>query len=238
MDKARQKQLEEFKKILRVDFDDISLLDKALTHTSYANEHGLKYNEHNERLEFLGDSVLGLVVSEYIFKKFRNREEGKLSRLRASVVCESSLAEVARKIKIHEYIRIGRGEELTGGRQKDSLLADATEAIIAAIYLDQGYGKARDFVLEHLKNKIEVIAKKKEYIDFKTKLQEYVQKNLLAAIKYSVVDEWGPDHNKTFSVDVYLDNSKYGNGTGKSKKEAEQIAAKNALIRLGVDIDE
>ncbi|KRQ86951.1 Ribonuclease 3 [Caloramator mitchellensis] len=238
MEKERQKQLKEFEKIIRVDFDDIKLLDHALTHTSFANEHGLSYNEHNERLEFLGDSILGLVVSEYIFKKFKNREEGKLSRLRASVVCEASLAEIARKIKINHFIRIGRGEEMTGGREKDSLLADATEAVIAAIYLDKGYDRAKDFVLEYLKDKIGAIAKKKEYIDYKTKLQEYVQKNLLSAIKYDVVDSWGPDHNKTFSIDVFLDNTKYGNGIGKSKKEAEQIAAKNALLKLGVDLDE
>ncbi|WP_341456805.1 ribonuclease III [Caloramator fervidus] len=234
----RRKQLEEFEKIIKVKFNDKELLDKALTHSSYANENGLKYNEHNERLEFLGDSVLGLIISEYLFKKFKYKQEGKLSRLRASVVCETSLAELARNICIDRYIRIGKGEELTGGRNKDSLLADATEALIAAIYLDKGYDKAKDFVLKNLKDKIELIARRKEYIDFKSKLQEYVQKNLTATIKYNVTNEWGPDHDKTFEVEVFLDNINYGHGQGKSKKEAEQMAAKNALVKLGVDVDD
>ncbi|MCX7903730.1 MAG: ribonuclease III [Caloramator sp.] len=238
MDNIRRKLLEEFEKIIEVNFHDKELLNKALTHSSYANENGLKYNDHNERLEFLGDSVLGLIVSEYIFKKYKDRHEGKLSRIRASVVCEASLAELARKIKLERYLRIGKGEELTGGRNKDSLLADATEAVIAAIYLDQGYNKAKDFVLENLKHKIENVARRREYIDFKSRLQEYVQKNLLSTIKYEVVNQWGPDHDKTFEIEVYLDNIKYGLGVGKSKKEAEQMAAKNALIKLGVDANE
>lgn len=238
MDNIRRKLLEEFEKIIEVNFHDKELLNKALTHSSYANENGLKYNDHNERLEFLGDSVLGLIVSEYIFKKYKDRHEGKLSRIRASVVCEASLAELARKIKLEKYLRIGKGEELTGGRNKDSLLADATEAVIAAIYLDQGYNKAKDFVLKNLKHKIENVAKRREYIDFKSRLQEYVQRNLLSTIKYEVVNQWGPDHDKTFEIEVYLDNIKYGLGIGKSKKEAEQMAAKNALTKLGVDANE
>ncbi|MDO6354120.1 MULTISPECIES: ribonuclease III [unclassified Caloramator] len=238
MDSIRRKHLEEFEKIIEVNFHDKDLLNKALTHSSYANENGLKYNDHNERLEFLGDSVLSLIVSEYIFKKYKDRQEGKLSRIRASVVCESSLAELARAIKLEKYLRIGKGEELTGGRNKDSLLADATEAVIAAIYLDQGYNKAKDFVLNKLKHKIQNVARGREYIDFKSRLQEYVQRNLLSTIKYEVANQWGPDHDKTFEIEVYLDNIKYGLGVGKSKKEAEQMAAKNALIKLGVDVNE
>jgi ribonuclease III len=235
MNLERRKQLAEFQEILSISFDSLVVLNIALTHSSYAHQHNLKYNDHNERLEFLGDSVLSLIVSEYLYKKYRNKQEGKLSRIRAGVVCESSLASVARNLFINKFIMIGKGEELSGGREKDSLLADACEAVIAAVYLEKGLEEARKFVLEHLVEKIEVIVKDHNYNDYKSKLQEYVQKNLLSAIEYRVIEETGPAHDKTFQIEVYLDNKCFGRGLGKSKKEAEQKSAREALRMLGVE---
>lgn len=235
MKNERKKKLLEFQDIIGVSFDNIELLDNALTHTSYANQHNLTYNHHNERLEFLGDAVLSIVVSEYLYKKYKNKPEGKLTKIRAGVVCEASLAEVARKLSVNQYLRIGKGEELSGGREKDSLIADACEAIIAAIYLDKGIEAAREFVIKNLSNKIEITGKGKSYNDYKTRLQELVQKTSLAVIKYRVVSETGPDHNKRFESEVFLNEKCYGRGNGKSKKVAEQNAARAALNSLGVD---
>lgn len=235
MKSERKKKLLEFQRILGVDFENIDLLDNALTHTSYANQHNLSYNHHNERLEFLGDAVLSIVISEYLYKKYKNKPEGKLTKIRAGVVCESSLAEIARKLSINQYLRIGKGEELSGGREKDSLIADACEAVIASIYLDKGIDVVKEFIIRNFSNKIELTGRGKSYNDYKTRLQELVQKNTLAVIKYMVVSESGPDHNKMFETEVYLNDKCYGRGTGKSKKEAEQNAAKEALNSMGVD---
>lgn len=238
MNSDRKKELRDYEKILGVHFDRLDLLNVALTHSSYANQQNLKYNEHNERLEFLGDSVLSMAVSDYLYKKYRSEHEGKLTRMRAGVVCELSLVEMARKISISKYIRMGRGEELSGGREKDSLLADACEAVIAAIYIDRGFESAREFVLGHLIGKIDILVKDHNYNDFKSKLQEYVQKNLMATIKYNVKEESGPAHDKLFEIEIYLDNKCYVTGIGKSKKEAEQLAAKEALGNLGVKLND
>lgn len=235
MNTDRKVQLEKFEEILGIHFDKLFLLDIALTHSSYAHQYNLTYNDHNERLEFLGDSVLSMVVSEYLYKKFKNKHEGKLSRIRAGVVCESSLAQISRSLGVSKFIRIGKGEELSGGRDKESLLADACEAIIAAIYLDKGLEVVREFILNNLKEKIEKIGKDHNYNDFKSKLQEYVQKYSTAVIKYSVSKETGPAHDKTFEIDIHIDDKCYGSGTGKSKKEAEQNAAKAALRAMGVE---
>lgn len=234
----RNLDISEFQKIIGVEFENISLLDKALTHSSYANQFGLKYDEHNERLEFLGDSILSMVISEHLYKKYKNKQEGKLTRIRAAVVCEPSLADISRSLKVNKYIRIGKGEELSGGRDKDSLLADACEAIIAAIYLDRGIEEARKFILKNLEPKIESIGENYNYRDFKSRLQEYVQKSLLVPIRYSVAKEYGPPHAKTFEVEVFLDEKSSGRGSGKSKKEAEQGAAKDALANMGVFFNE
>lgn len=234
MKDERKRQLIEFQSILEIRFNSLKLLDVALTHSSYANQYKLKYHEHNERLEFLGDSVLSMAVSDYIFKYYRNEHEGNLTKIRAGVVCEASLAEIARKLNINKFIRMGKGEELSGGRNKDSLLADACEAVIAAIYLDCGMETAMNFVLENLSDKIEKIEKEKKFNDYKTKLQEHIQKNTIMPIEYVIVKESGPDHNKVFEAEVILDKRCYGRGKGKSKKEAEQNAAKETLIVLGV----
>lgn len=235
MNSDRKRELREFEKIIGVHFDRLELLNVALTHSSYANQQNLKYNDHNERLEFLGDSVLSMAVSDYLYKKYRTKHEGKLTRIRAGVVCESSLVEISRKLNVSKYIRIGKGEELSGGREKDSLLADACEGIIASIYLDRGFEAAKDFIIGHLEEKIGAIVADHNYNDYKSKLQEYVQKNLMAAIKYNVKEESGPAHDKTFEIEIYLDNTCYGMGIGKSKKEAEQNAAREALKKLGVE---
>lgn len=238
MKEERKKKLKEFENLIEIQFNSKKYLDLALTHSSYANQFNLKYEEHNERLEFLGDSVLSMVISEYLFKNYRNEHEGRLTKVRAGVVCEASLAKIARKLNINDYIRIGKGEELSGGRNRDSLLADACEALIAAIYLDKGYETVKGFVLENLVDMIKRLEKEKNFDDYKTKLQEYVQKEVCLPIEYEIVNESGPDHDKLFESEVFLDRKCYGRGKGKSKKEAEQQAAKEALMRLGVNNNE
>jgi ribonuclease-3 len=235
MNNERKRELREFEHNLGVHFERLELLNVALTHSSYANQQSMKYNEHNERLEFLGDSVLDMAISDFLYKKYKTKHEGKLTRIRAGVVCESSLVEISRNLNVSKYLRIGKGEELSGGREKDSLLADACEAVIAAIYLDRGFDAATELILSQLTDKIYLIANDHNYNDFKSKLQEYVQKNLMATIKYDVKEEIGPAHDRVFEIEVYLDNNCYGVGKGKSKKEAEQNAAKEALKKLGVE---
>lgn len=237
MTKDRINELTKFEELIGVKFKKLYILDAALTHSSYANEHP-STTQYNERLEFLGDSVLSMIVSEYLYKKYQDKQEGKLSRIRASVVCEPSLSEMARKIMINKYISIGKGEELTGGRNKDSLLADACEAVIAAIYIDSGYEAAKNFVLHFLKDKIETVSKDEIFNDYKSKLQEHLQKRQDCLIKYNLLSESGPPHDKTFEIEVQIDGKSSGKGKGKSKKEAEQRAAKQALKNLGVDLDE
>jgi len=232
MNQDRINELEKFMEIIGVKFKNVKLLDAALTHSSYANQYGLSYNHHNERLEFLGDSVLSIVVSEYLYKKYKTKPEGKLTKIRAAIVCEDSLAKTARKICINQYIRIGKGEELSGGREKDSMLADACEAVIASIYIDQGYESAKEFILNFMKDIIEESGKEKNNHDYKTALQEKVQKLMLGEIKYEVVGDWGPDHEKTFQIQVSVNGKVLGSGQGKSKKEAQQSAAREALKEL------
>jgi ribonuclease-3 len=231
----RRNRLMEFQNIIGVEFENLDLLDNALTHTSYANQFNLTYNHHNERLEFLGDAVLSIVVSEYLYRKYKSKPEGKLTKIRAGVVCETTLAEIARKLCINQYLRIGKGEELSGGREKDSMIADACEALMAAIYLDKGIKVAEEFIIRNLSEKIELAGSGKSFSDYKTKLQEHLQKNAPTVIKYVVVGESGPDHNKTFETKVFFNNQCFGSGIGRSKKEAEQNAAKEALDSIGVD---
>ncbi|RKD34403.1 ribonuclease III [Thermohalobacter berrensis] len=230
----RKKQLIDLQNKIKYNFKDLNLIDRALTHSSYANENKDKNIKNNERLEFLGDSVLGLVVSNYIFEKYPNYPEGELSKLRALVVCEPSLANVAKKIELGKYLSLGKGEEATGGRERVSILADAFEALIGSIYLDGGFKNAKNFVLSNLSKLIEEAVKGKLFLDYKTQLQEEVQKDSNDKIKYNVIDEEGPDHRKTFYVEVRVGNNVLGEGKGKSKKEAEQCAAKAALFRMGV----
>lgn len=215
-------------------FNNINLLKNALTHSSYANEVRNGFSS-NERLEFLGDSVLSIVVSDYIYKHYPNMPEGELTKLRASLVCEKSLCAFSRELELGSYLMLGKGEDKGGGRERDSILADAFEAVLAAIYLDGGMEPARrhvmNFVLRELKHTDDEVFK-----DYKTALQEIIQRNPEESVTYILIDESGPDHDKSFTVEVRLNSNVIGKGTGKNKKRAEQMAAKEALILMGEEI--
>lgn len=210
-------------------FKNQELLKRALTHSSYANE---RQNSQlcNERLEFLGDSVLGFVSAEYYFKLYSTRQEGDLTKMRAAAVCEKSLAGFAREISLGNHLFLGKGEENTGGRERDSILADAFEALIAAIYLDSGMESAKQFILRFLKE----TAGAPSFKDYKTILQEIIQKNPEEHLEYVLTDEKGPDHDKHFFVEVHLNSNVIGTGEGRSKKVAEQEAAREALELMGL----
>ncbi len=212
-------------------FKSLGLLNLAFTHRSFANESSEDI-ENNEKLEFLGDSVLGLVTSEYLFLLLRDKNEGVLAKIKSFVVSENSLSEIAKRIKVDNFILIGRGEEYSGGRSKKALLADTTEAIIGAYYIDSGFYSAREFVLKLLIPEIEKVLENKHEKDFKTLLQEYVQKKFKTHPKYRVIRKTGPDHDKTFWIEVSVQNRTYGPGKGKNKKEAEQSAAGIAYTSL------
>ena len=213
-------------------FKNPALLNEALTHSSYANEHKSQHIKYNERLEFLGDSVLSIVVSDYIYKNCPELPEGELTKLRASLVCEKSLYEFAKKIDLGKYLILSKGERNNGGTDRPSILSDAFEALIAAIYIDGGIAPASkhilNFVIPAIKN-----SKKKKINDYKTTLQEILQKNPGEKLEYVLVKESGPDHNKHFFVEVHLNSNVIGKGGGKSKKEAEQQAAREALELMG-----
>lgn len=214
-------------------FKDHVILKQALTHSSYANEHKNHALKDNERLEFLGDAILDLIISEYLFTKHLQMPEGDLSKLRASIVCEASLAKTAKHIELGRYILLGKGEEMTGGRDRASILADAFEALTGAIFLDGGFEAAKNFLRNSLILEIEKVTSLDDlYTDYKTLLQENIQKESSKHISYEVVGEEGPDHDKNFHVEVYHDTICLGKGIGKSKKEAEQDAAKRALNYL------
>ena len=216
-------------------FKDPSLLRNALTHSSYANESRDRTIRSNERLEFLGDSVLGLITSDYIFALYRDIPEGELTKLRAALVCEQALHEQAEAIGLSEYLYLGRGEEAGGGRQRTSILADATEALIGAIYLDGGMDNAKKFVLSFSKPNVKKHAHGENFHDYKTMLQEIVQKNREETLSYRMAGQEGPDHNKTFRMEVLLNSNVIAEGVGHSKKEAEQAAAHKALQLMGVE---
>lgn len=222
--------LANMQKVLHYEYKNQGLLEEALTHSSYANEHRSSAIKDNERLEFLGDAILDLIISEYLFKKFPQMPEGDLSKIRASIVCEGSLAKMAKKMNFGQYILLGKGEELTGGRERASILADAFEAITGSMFLDGGFDCARHFLHETLVYEVEQTASIETlYKDYKTLLQECIQKVSANPIHYEVVSEEGPDHDKHFHVEVYHEEKCLGSGIGKSKKEAEQDAAKKAL---------
>jgi len=230
----RKIQLQELQAEIGYNFNNINLLNRALTHSSYANEHKKLNMTFNERLEFLGDSVLSVIVSDFIFTKYIEYPEGELTKLRATVVCEPSLAFVAKKLKLGRYLLLGKGEEATGGRDRVSILADALEALIGSIYLDGKLKSAKTFILKYLSEIIENAVKGGDlFIDYKTQLQETLQKTTKSKIEYRVIKEEGPDHNKIFHIEVTVDEDILGNGIGKSKKESEQNAAKTALDKIG-----
>lgn len=213
-------------------FKDSKNLDIALTHTSYVNENKGKNKKHNERLEFLGDAVLGLVVSRYVFENFPDLTEGEMSRLRAGVVCEPSLATCARKISLGKFLKMGKGEIASGGFDKDSVLSDTYEAVIGALYLDGGYEAAKALILKALEDEIHSLKGLAWLADCKTHLQEQLQKNSTSPISYKVIKEEGPDHQKIFTVELSHEGKTLATGEGRSKKEAEQAAAKAAIETL------
>ncbi len=222
-------QLKELQKSIGYRFQHIDLLKQALTHSSYAHEMTLKQVVDNERLEFLGDAVLELVSSEFLFQTHPDMKEGNMTKLRASLVCEQSLARCAREINLGEYLLLGRGEDLTGGRERDSILSDAWEAIIGAMYLDGGFTSAKDFILKYVLKDIE---HKKLFYDSKTILQEVIQNQYKKSLYYTLLSEEGPDHNKVFTVQAYMNETPLMIGKGKTKKAAEQEAAYQSLLKL------
>ena len=224
----KQEKRMEFEKRIGYSFKDPELLVTALTHSSYSNEIRLKKQECNERLEFLGDAVLELISSEQIFRNHPDQPEGDLTRIRASYVCEPTLALCAREIWLGDYLQLGRGEDRTGGRERDSILSDAMEATIGAVYMDGGFESAQRYVEEFILKDIE---KKSLFYDSKTYLQEIVQRDL-KKLEYVLLKEEGPDHNKSFEVGVLIDGKQLTTAVGRTKKKAEQAAAYEAILLL------
>ena len=210
-------------------FKDKNLLLLAMTHSSYANEQKGKKKENNERLEFLGDAVLEVTISDYLFKQYKNYDEGKLTKLRSSLVCEYTLAICARDVCLGQFLLLSKGEDMTGGRERDSILSDAFEALIGAIYLDGGMEHAAAFIHKNLLKDVE---DKTLFYDAKTILQEMVQSGGKGSLKYVLVKETGPDHNKEFTIETRIGEKVYATGVGKTKKGAEQIAAYQTILQL------
>ena len=228
--KGDKRMLHELEKAIGHSFRDISLLENALAHSSYANERWHNSLRSNERLEFLGDSILGMIVADHLYRNFPDRPEGELTRMRADMVCEQSLALIANRIGLGGYLLLGHGEERFGGRNRNSILADAVESVIAACYLDGGFGAAWKFVTAFVLSDVPVA--KLHNVDYKTALQEKVQQKKNQILSYILVGEEGPDHDKRFRVEVLLNGASIGTGTGTSKKRAEQDAARAALESL------
>lgn len=220
---------DELQRLVDIRFVDLNLLKQAFTHASYRNEHRKAQIEDNERLEFLGDAVLELIISDFLFQTYPRLPEGELTRMRAAIVCEASLVMFARRLTFEQFIRLGRGEERSGGRSRPALLADVFEAFLGAVYMDQGIEAARKFVHTHV---IPYLGDAKVGVDYKTALQEWVQQRLGVPLRYLIVEERGPAHAREFVVHVQIGDQVKGVGLGKSKKEAEQQAAAAALAAL------
>jgi ribonuclease-3 len=231
IDAERKQELQLFEKQAGIRFKKLELLNLAFCHRSFANE---RHNDidNNEKLEFLGDSVLGLVVAEYLFNTLTDKAEGDLAKIKSFVVSEDSLAAIARDLRVDNFILIGKGEEFSGGRSKKALLADAMEAIIGAYFLDSGFRASRRFILRYLVPEINKVLENRHRKDYKTLLQEYVQKQFKSYPKYTLVKKTGPDHSKTFWIEVRVNDHTYGPGQGKNKKQAEQEAARIAFESL------
>ncbi|MBQ1186993.1 MAG: ribonuclease III [Clostridia bacterium] len=225
--------MNKFEEIINYKFNNIKLLENALTHSSYANEvHSVQGS--NERLEFLGDSVLSIIVSEHLYKNFKKLPEGELTKLRASLVCEKTLCMFSKQINVGDFLLLGKGEANNNGNQRPSILADAFEAILAAIYIDGGIEAAKKHVLRFIIPELEN-GEYELFNDYKTALQEVIQRNPEERLTYVLIDETGPDHDKRFTVEVHLNSNVIGTGIGKSKKQAEQAAAHQALILMGIE---
>ena len=228
-----QKKMEEFQQVIGYQFQNKNLLRQALTHSSYANEKHMHRLSDNERLEFLGDAVLEIISSEYLFNTYQDKPEGDLTKLRASIVCEPTLALCTKEMDLGKYLYLGKGEDMTGGRSRKSILSDALEAVIGAIYLDGGFASAKEFILRFILTDIE---HKQLFYDSKTILQEIVQAKYSESMTYHLLGEEGPDHNKSFKVSVFIGKKEYGIGCGRTKKAAEQEAAYHALTGKDVCI--
>lgn len=224
-----KRNLRELETIIHYEFNDFSLAEQSMMHRSFTNEKHLHKKCSNERMEFLGDAVLELISSEFLFRHHPDMLEGQLTKLRASLVCEPALAYCAREIKLGSFLRLGKGEDVNGGRERESLISDALEALIGAIYIDGGFANAKEFVMNFVLNDIE---HKKLFFDSKTILQEKIQGASGGKIEYRLVRAEGPDHQKNFIVEVYIDDTCLGQGEGRSKKVAEQNAAYNAMVKI------
>lgn len=232
---GEKKRIERLQNMIGISFKDEKILFHALRHTSYVNEKARFKNKlllSNERLEFLGDSVVGLVIVEYLFKHFAKNTEGDLAKAKSVLASETILAKAARKISLGDFIFMGHGEMLSGGKDRDSLLADAFEALCAAIYIDQGLERVRQFIIEHIYEYIDVVMRDSLLLDYKTKLQEMTQSKLKSLPEYRLIDSIGPSHDPEFVVECVIGEKRCGEGRGKSKKEAEQKAAKEAIEML------
>ena len=223
------RNLQELERTICYQFKEHGLFVQALTHRSYANEHRWNHSRCNERLEFLGDAVLEIVTSDFLYHKYEDLPEGDLTKIRASIVCEPTLAYCAGDISLGEYLLLGKGEEATGGRSRNSVVSDAMEALIGAIYLDGGFANAKEFIHRFILNDIE---HKQLFYDSKTILQEMVQSRSSEGLSYEILREEGPDHNKSFEVCARIGGAEIGRGTGRTKKAAEQVAAYNGILKL------
>lgn len=230
--KERLEEVRRFAEKNSIPVQNLQLLNIALTHTSYANEHKNEVVHDNERLEFLGDAVLDLVVGEYLFLRFPSWPEGELTRAKASAVCKPACAECSSLMDVGSYLRLGKGEEMSGGRTRVSILGDAFEAVIGAVYLDNNYEITARFILGHLKKYLDLIDEGNYDHDYKTDLQELVQRHGEVNIHYDVIHDEGPDHDKTIWMQVTINGKRFGTGIGKNKKEAAQRAAKEAIQKL------
>jgi len=221
--------IKKFQEVIGYHFHDEKLLRQALTHSSFANEKHLKKHSDNERLEFLGDAVLEIISSEFLYKEYPDKPEGELTKLRASIVCEPTLALCTKEMNLGKYLYLGKGEDMTGGRTRKSILSDALEAVIGAIYLDGGFASAKEFILRFILTDIE---HKQLFYDSKTILQEIVQASHKEELGYRLVKEEGPDHNKHFVAEAYVGDRVIGQGEGRTKKGAEQEAAYRGILKL------
>lgn len=224
----------ELEKTLQYTFSDKKLLKHALIHRSYGNENWDYKKINNERLELLGDAVLDLVVTEYLYLHFTSSSEGELAKLKSMIVSEPVLAKISRELGVGKYLLLSKGEELTGGRERSSILGDVFEALLGAVYLDSDFMRAKEFVLGHIKYFIDHIDENEDLIDFKTILQEFSQREYKVIPSYEVIKEMGPDHRKSFEIVVKINDDLMGLGMGRNKKSAEQSAARNACRKLGV----
>lgn len=231
MTKAQKSRYRQFLESIKIQYEKEDLFIQAFTHSSYVNEHRIRPYDDNERLEFLGDAVLELAISQYLFKLFDHMSEGEMTKLRAAIVCEPSLAKNAEELQFGKYVLLGKGEEMTGGRERPALLADVFEAFVGALYLDSGMDAVYSFLENYVYPKIHG-GEFSHMMDFKSQLQELIQRENQGQVQYQIVQEKGPAHSREFVSEVLLEEEHLGKGTGKSKKEAEQMAAQKALEKL------